>query len=167
MVRSAAAVAFDGRERSDVKTASRRRRARRKATSTSTATTSTSTPTVFYSVIRTHARNMSKVAAVLQKKKLFGFSVCGGNGKEGRNARSIFDWSLVGVGLGIRLGCVRCRRRSNIVWRRRSAVRDRSRIRGLVCGSCSIAVLVTYSSRQYGRLVVRGEEYSKRRGVSE
>jgi hypothetical protein len=165
MVRSAAAVAFDGRERSDVKTATRRRRARRKATSTSTSTTSTGTPTVFYSVIRTHARNMSKVAAVLQKKKKkrFGFSVCGGKGK-GRNARSIFDWSLVGVGLGIRLGCVRCRRRSNIAWRRRSAVRDRSRIRGLVCGSCSIAVLVTYSSRQYGRLVVRGRRSTVRGG---
>jgi hypothetical protein len=67
MVWPAAAVTFDGGERSDVKTASRRRCARRKATSAATST-ATRTTTVLYSVIRTHTRDMPKVSAVLPNK---------------------------------------------------------------------------------------------------
>ena len=59
-------------------------------------------------------------------------------------ARSIFAWSLVGGALGIRLGCGRCRHRSNIAWRRRWVVQESLRIRGLVCGSCSIAASVMH-----------------------
>ena len=72
MVWPAAAVTLDGRERSDIKAASRRRCARRKSASSSpstTATTTTTTTRVFYSVIRTHARDMSKVAAVLAQRR--------------------------------------------------------------------------------------------------
>ena len=76
MVWPAAAVTLDGRERSDVKTASRRRCARRKSASAASSTTTTTR--VFYSVIRTHARDMSKVAAVLAK------TCCGVRGVGGR-----------------------------------------------------------------------------------
>ena len=68
MVWPAAAVTLDGRERSDIKAASRRRCARRKSASAASSTATTTTTTrVFYSVIRTHARDMSKVAAVLAR----------------------------------------------------------------------------------------------------
>ena len=88
MVWPAAAVTFDGRERSDVKTASRRRCARRKSASSSsstTATTTTTTTRVFYSVIRTHARDMSKVAAVLAKTC---YGVRGVGGRRGVKLRT-------------------------------------------------------------------------------
>ena len=87
MVWPAAAVTFDGRERSDVKTASRRRCARRKSASaaSSPSTTATSTTRVFYSVIRTHARDMSKVAAVLAKTC---YGVRGVGGRRGVKLRT-------------------------------------------------------------------------------
>ena len=67
MVWPAAAITLDGRERSDVETPSRRRHSRRKpASSPSSSSTAACTSRVFYSFIRTHARDMSKVTAVLQ-----------------------------------------------------------------------------------------------------
>ena len=137
MVRPAAAIILDGRERSDVETTSRRRHARRKPASTAACASRASR--VFYGFIQTHARDMSKVSAVLSKRWWVGAESGGG-----AYARSIFDWSLVGGGLGIRLGCGRCHRRSIIAWRRRWVVRERLRIRGLVCGSCSIAASVMH-----------------------
>ena len=65
MIWPAAAITLDGRERSDVKTTSRRRHSRRKPAS-STTTTAACTSRVFYSFIRTHTRDMTKVTAVLQ-----------------------------------------------------------------------------------------------------
>lgn len=64
MIRSATAIALDGRERRRIQPATRRRRARHVSAAAAAAAT-----TIFRRVIGTHARDMPKVAAILQNQE--------------------------------------------------------------------------------------------------
>jgi hypothetical protein len=147
MVGSATAIALDGRERCHVQSATRRGYTRSKAR-------------VDDRLVRTHTRNMSKMTTILKKtKKSHELPNPSKRKQKKRRVRSIFGSSLEGEAWGIRLGCVRFRRTSNIVWRRRCGARCKLTIRVLVYDSCSIDVLVKYSSRQCGRLSTSSHQH--------
>ena len=146
VVRPATAIALDWRERRRVQSATRRRRARHVSAAGANVDR----------VIGTHARDMPKVATILQQKKTKhpitiihrAFVMM----TKYANVRSIFGSSLGCAASGTRLGCGRCPRTNSTVWRRRCAARCTPTTRGPVCGSYSRAVPETYSSRQCGRL---------------
>ena len=138
MVRPATAVALDGRERRHVQRAWGRR-ARHKA--------------VVDGVVRTRARDMPKLSAVLRvkNKNKLTLGVCMWEG----HVHSIFGYNLADAASSTPLGCVRCRRTSSILpWQRRCAARDMPTACAPVCGSCSTTAPVTSGSRQCGRLSV-------------
>lgn len=142
MVWSTTAIALDRRERRHVQSPTRRWHARRK-------TKVLPLPLLtLHRLIRTHTRNMPKMAAILSSTQRSAFAPI----LTREYIHSIFGWSPAGGGWGIPPGCGRCRRTSSIVWPRRCAALCMRTTRAPVYGSCSRAVPATYSSRRCGRL---------------